>query len=40
MLRTSLSRDSTTSAIQIVVDYDGIDSGGGSSGNFDRKYAS
>ena len=29
MLRTSSSTDSSTSATQIVVEYDGVDAGGG-----------
>ena len=36
MLRMSLSTDSSTSAI--VVEYDGVDDGGGRSGDFDRKF--
>ena len=38
MLRTSTSTDSSTSATQIVVEYDGVDDGGGRSGDFDRKF--
>ena len=38
MLRTSSSTDSSISATQIVVDYDGVDGGGGRSGDFDRKF--
>ena len=37
MLRTSSSTDSSTSLTQIVIDYDGVDDGGGCSGNFNRK---
>ena len=35
MLRTSSLRDSSTSMTQIVVEYDGVDNGGGRSGDFD-----
>ena len=35
MLRTSSSTDSSTSMTQIVVEYDGVDDGGGRSGDFD-----
>ena len=38
MLRTSSSIDSSTSVTQIVVEYDGVDDGGGRSGDFDRKF--
>ena len=38
MLRTSSSTDSSTSMTQIVVEYDGVDNGGGRSGDFDRKF--
>ena len=37
MLRTSLLTDSSTSATQIIIDYDGIDSDSGCNGGFDRK---
>ena len=40
MLRTSTSTDSSTSATQIVVEYDGVDDSGGRSGDSDRKFAS
>ena len=36
-LRTSTSLDSSTSAIQVVVEYDGVEDGG-RSGDFDRKF--
>ena len=38
MLRTSSSTDSSTSATQIVVEYDGVDDGSGRSGDSDRKF--
>ena len=38
MLRTSLLANSSTSVTQIVVEYDGVDNGGGRSGDFDRKF--
>ena len=38
MLRTSSSTNSSTSAAQIVVEYDGIDDGDGRNGDFDRKF--
>ena len=37
MLRTSISTNSSTNLTQIVVEYDGVDDGGGRSGDFDRK---
>ena len=40
MLRTISSTDLLTSATQIMVDYDGVDGGGGQSGSSDRKSAS
>ena len=38
MLKTSSSSNSSTSVTQIVVGYDGVDDGGGCSGDFDRKF--
>ena len=38
MLRTSSSTNPSTSVTQIVVEYDGVDDGGGRSGDFDRKF--
>ena len=40
MLRTSTSTDLSTSATQIVVEYDEVDDGVGRSGDPDRKFAS
>ena len=39
MLKTSLSIDSLISGIQIIVEYDGVDDGGGCNGDFDTKFA-
>ena len=38
MLKTSLPTDLSTSAAQIVVEYDGVDDGGDRSGDFNRKF--
>ena len=38
MLKMSISTDSSLSATKIVVDYDGVDGGGGRSGNFDVSF--
>ena len=38
MLKTSLSTDLSTSMTQIVVEYDGIDDGGGRNGDFDMTF--
>ena len=38
MLRTSSSTNSLTSVTWIVVEYDGVDDGGGRSGDFDKKF--
>ena len=35
MLRTCLLTESLTSTTQIMVEYDGVDNGGGCSGDFD-----
>ena len=39
MLKTSSSTDSSTSATQIVVEYNKVEDGGGCNSDFDRKFA-
>ena len=38
MLKTSTSTESSISTTKIVVDYDGVDDGGGRSGDFDMTF--
>ena len=39
MLRTTSPTDSSTSAAQIVVEYDGVGNSNGRNGDFNRKFA-